>query len=194
MVLEETEKELVGRCQHVEGGRADSDAFRALFERYKDRVYSIALRYSGDPAVAQDITQDTFLKLFAGIGTFRGDANFDSWLYRLVVNACFDQKRKTRRLLPLVEGRRQRAGRRGASGDERRDSRCGGDAAARTADGDCFAVHAGSVVRGDCRDSGLPGRHYCLAAESCAQDSGAAVVAMGREEAWLIGIRGSKGN
>ncbi len=104
MVLEETEKELVGRCQHVEGGRADSDAFRALFERYKDRVYSIALRYSGDPAVAQDITQDTFLKLFAGIGTFRGDANFDSWLYRLVVNACFDQKRKTRRLLPLVEG------------------------------------------------------------------------------------------
>jgi RNA polymerase sigma-70 factor (ECF subfamily) len=101
MVLEETAKDLVERCQ---SGRPDSDAFRALFDRYKDKVYSIALRYSGDPSVAQDIAQDTFLKLFGGIGTFRGEANFDSWLYRLVVNACFDQKRKTRRLTPLVDG------------------------------------------------------------------------------------------
>jgi len=38
------------------------------------------------------------------IGGFRHDANFDSWLYRLVVNACFDQKRKTRRLTQLVDG------------------------------------------------------------------------------------------
>jgi RNA polymerase sigma-70 factor (ECF subfamily) len=101
MVLEETERELVERCQ---SGRPDSDAFRELFDRYKDKVYSIALRYSGDPVVAQDIAQDTFLKLFAGIGAFRGQASFDSWLYRLVVNACFDEKRKTRRLTPLVDG------------------------------------------------------------------------------------------
>lgn len=103
MVLEETERELVDRCRGA-SQRPDADAFRALFERYKDRVYSIALRYSGDPVVAQDIAQETFLKLFAGIGTFRGEANFDSWLYRLVVNACFDQKRRTRRLMPLVDG------------------------------------------------------------------------------------------
>ncbi|MES1260179.1 MAG: sigma-70 family RNA polymerase sigma factor [Acidobacteriota bacterium] len=103
-MLEETEKELVDRCQSACDGRSDSDAFRALFERYKDRVYSIALRYSGDPAVAQDIAQETFLKLFAGITGFRGESNFDSWLYRLVVNACFDQKRKTRRLMPMVDG------------------------------------------------------------------------------------------
>ena len=106
MVLEDTQSEvrmandLIGRCQ----GRPDSDDFRALFDRYKDKVYSIALRYSGDPALAQDITQDTFLKLFAAIGGFRREANFDSWLYRLVVNACFDQKRKTRRLTSFVDG------------------------------------------------------------------------------------------
>jgi RNA polymerase sigma-70 factor, ECF subfamily len=103
MVLEHTQdatqQELIGRCQ-----ASDSDAFRVLFDRYKDRVYSIALRYSGDEATAQDIAQDTFLKLFSSIGSFRGDANFDSWLYRLVVNACFDQKRKTRRLTPLIDG------------------------------------------------------------------------------------------
>lgn len=111
MVLEDTEtgartihptkhNDLIGRCQDP----SDPDSFRALFERYKDKVYSIALRYSGDVAVAQDITQETFLKLFAVIGSFRREANFDSWLYRLVVNACFDQKRRTRRLTSLVEG------------------------------------------------------------------------------------------
>jgi RNA polymerase sigma-70 factor, ECF subfamily len=98
LVLEQTERELIEGCQ-----RNDPEAFRALFERHKDTVYSIALRYSGDANVAQDIAQDTFLKLFSAIGNFRGEANFQSWLYRMVVNCCFDQKRKARRLMPLVE-------------------------------------------------------------------------------------------
>jgi RNA polymerase sigma-70 factor (ECF subfamily) len=98
MLLQESQKDLIDGCQ---GG--DPEAFRALFEKYKDTVYSIALRYSGDPAAAQDIAQDTFLKLFSAIGSFRGDSNFDSWLYRMVVNSCFDQRRKTRRLTPLLD-------------------------------------------------------------------------------------------
>ena len=98
MVLEESDKQLIEACR-----RGDSEAFRALFERHKDKVYSIALRYSGDAAVAQDIAQDTFLKLFVGLGNFRGEADFSSWLYRLVVNSCFDQKRKIRRLIPLLD-------------------------------------------------------------------------------------------
>jgi RNA polymerase sigma-70 factor, ECF subfamily len=98
MVLEETEKELIEGCQ-----RGDPEAFRALFDRHKDTVYSIALRYSGDTAIAQDIAQDTFLKLFSAVGSFRGDSNFESWLYRMVVNSCFDQKRKSRRLIPLLD-------------------------------------------------------------------------------------------
>ena len=56
MVLEGTERELVRACQ-----RGDRDAFRALFEIHKDRVYSVALRFSGDPSDAMDIAQDTFL-------------------------------------------------------------------------------------------------------------------------------------
>ena len=98
MVLEDTERELIEGCQ-----RGEPEAFRAIFEEHKDAVYSIALRYSGDPAIAQDIAQDTFLKLFSTIESFRGDSNFDSWLYRIVVNSCFDQKRKTRRLAPLLD-------------------------------------------------------------------------------------------
>jgi RNA polymerase sigma-70 factor (ECF subfamily) len=99
MVLEETDNQLIEGCR-----RGEPSSFRELFERYKDRVYSIALRYSGDPETAQDISQDTFVKLFAAIGGFRGDSSFESWLYRLVVNSCFDHKRKTRRFLPLLAG------------------------------------------------------------------------------------------
>ncbi len=98
MVLEATEKELIEGCQ-----RGEREAFRALFELYKDKVYSIALRYAGDQALAMDIAQEAFLKLFSGIRGFRGDSSFESWLYRLVVNSCLDQKRKTRRLAPLVD-------------------------------------------------------------------------------------------
>src|SRR5260370_12494902 len=98
MVLEETGRDLVEACQ-----RGDREAFRALFKKHKDKVYSIALRYCGDADVAMDIAQETFLKLFSSIRGFRGDSSFDSWLYRLVVNSCFDQKRKTRRLMPLVD-------------------------------------------------------------------------------------------
>lgn len=98
MLLEDTQSGLIEACR-----RGESEAQRGLFDLYKDRVYTIALRYSGDVATAEDVTQDSFVKLFAAISKFRGDSGFDSWLYRLVVNACFDHKRRTRRLLPMVD-------------------------------------------------------------------------------------------
>jgi RNA polymerase sigma-70 factor (ECF subfamily) len=73
----------------------DRDAFRALYDAYKDRVYSIALYFfHGDHAVASDVTQQVFLKLMTSMGQFRGDAAFSTWLYRLVVNACLDVARR----------------------------------------------------------------------------------------------------
>jgi RNA polymerase sigma-70 factor (ECF subfamily) len=89
--------DVIQACQ-----RGDQDAFRVLFESHKDRVYSIALRYAGDSASAMDIAQETFLKLMSNIGQFRGDASFESWLYRLVVNSCLDHHRRRRRFLPLL--------------------------------------------------------------------------------------------
>src|SRR6202158_6628280 len=96
MVLDVNHREVIDACR-----RGEDDAFRVLFETHKDRVYSIALRYSGNSAAAMDIAQDTFLKLLSNIGQFRGDASFESWLYRLVVNSCLDYHRRKRRLLPL---------------------------------------------------------------------------------------------
>jgi len=94
----DTDHEVIEGCQ-----RGDEDAFRSLFESHKDKVYSIALRYAGDQAAAMDIAQDTFVKLMARIGQFRGDSTFDSWLYRLVVNSCMDHRRRQKRWLPMVE-------------------------------------------------------------------------------------------
>jgi RNA polymerase sigma-70 factor, ECF subfamily len=81
--------------------QGDREAFQLLFEAYKDKVFSIAV-YSigGDRSIADDVTQQIFLKLFTAIRQFRGDSEFTTWLYRLVVNACLDERRRRRRLLP----------------------------------------------------------------------------------------------
>ncbi|MEO8597037.1 MAG: sigma-70 family RNA polymerase sigma factor [Candidatus Solibacter sp.] len=98
MVLEGTEHELIEACR-----RGEPDAFRALFESQKDKVYSIALRFSGDQALAMDIAQDTFLKLFSSMTSFRGDSSFSTWVYRLVVNSCLDYKRRSWRTIPMAD-------------------------------------------------------------------------------------------
>ena len=98
MVLEGSEQELVAACR-----RGDPEAFRELFETYKDKIYSVALRFAGDPAAAMDIAQDTFVKLFSSIRDFRGDSAFETWVYRVVANRCLDRRRKYGRLIPMAQ-------------------------------------------------------------------------------------------
>ena len=98
MLLEGTQRELVEACQRGEQG-----AFRLLFETYRNKVYSIALRFAGEEATAMDIAQDTFLKLFSSIHDFRGDSTFETWVYRVVVNCCLDRQRKLSRFVPLAD-------------------------------------------------------------------------------------------
>jgi RNA polymerase sigma-70 factor (ECF subfamily) len=101
--VEETGMVLSGNRETIEAcQRGDHDAFRSLFEAHRDRVYSLALRFSGDRAVAMDIAQEAFLKLLSAIRNFRGESSFDTWLYRLVVNCCLDHQRRRRRSIPLV--------------------------------------------------------------------------------------------
>jgi RNA polymerase sigma-70 factor, ECF subfamily len=102
---------LIKACQ-----RGDREAFRELFEAHKDRVWAVALRFTGDESAARDVTQQVFLKLFTSIAGFRHESNFKTWLYRLVANECMDEFRKRRRLVPLDFFRP-------ASGDERDEDR-----------------------------------------------------------------------
>lgn len=88
---------IIAACQ-----RGDPEAFRLVYESYKDRVYSIALVFfDGDEASAKDITQQVFIKVMTNISKFENRSQFFTWLYRLVTNACLDRKRALHRLLFL---------------------------------------------------------------------------------------------
>jgi RNA polymerase sigma-70 factor (ECF subfamily) len=91
-----SERQMIEACR-----QGDREAFRQLFEIYNDRVWSIALHFTGNETSARDITQQVFLKLFTSIGQFRYDARFATWLYRLVINACLDEQRRHRRFISL---------------------------------------------------------------------------------------------
>jgi RNA polymerase sigma-70 factor (ECF subfamily) len=75
----------------------DEVAFRALVERHIDRAYAIALRIVGNAADAEDVVQDTMLKIWSHRGRWQhGRAKFSTWLYRVISNRCIDLRRKPR--------------------------------------------------------------------------------------------------
>ena len=90
-----SEIQLIGRAQ-----QGDEQAFAALFELYKRRVYSLCLRMTANTAEAEDLTQEAFLQLFRKIGTFRGESAFSTWLHRMAVNVVLMHLRK--KGLPVV--------------------------------------------------------------------------------------------
>jgi RNA polymerase sigma-70 factor, ECF subfamily len=84
-----SEAQLIARAQ-----RGEEEAFAALFEAHKRRVYSLCLRMTGNTAEAEDLTQEAFLQLFRKISTFRGESAFSTWLHRLAVNVVLMHLRK----------------------------------------------------------------------------------------------------
>ena len=74
----------------------DEEAFAALFQAHKKRVYTLCLRMTGDVADAEDLTQDAFIQVFRKIHAFRGDSAFSTWLYRVAVNTVL-MKLRTRK-------------------------------------------------------------------------------------------------
>lgn len=78
----------------------DADAFGILFERYKDKMWAVALRTTRDPELAADAVQEGFIAAFRRLDSFRGDAQFSTWLHRVVVNSALD---RLRRLKPTQE-------------------------------------------------------------------------------------------
>jgi len=72
----------------------ETTAFRELVERHKKKAYYIALDLMGTHEDAEDISQEAFIKVYTSIRSFRGDAQFGSWLYRIVVNLCMSERRK----------------------------------------------------------------------------------------------------
>ncbi len=80
--------------------QGDTEAFQALYDRHKRRVYSLCLRMTANTAEAEDLTQEAFLQLYRKIATFRGESAFSTWLHRLSVNVVLMHLRK--KSLPVV--------------------------------------------------------------------------------------------
>jgi RNA polymerase sigma-70 factor (ECF subfamily) len=70
-------------------------AFRDLYEHYRDRVYNVCYRITGNATDALDASQETFGVLFRKISDFRFESKFSSWVYRIAVNTSIDLKRRS---------------------------------------------------------------------------------------------------
>jgi len=93
---------LVRSCQDVPLTGLEGP-FRDLYDRYKDRVYNVCYRVTGNASDALDASQETFGILFRKVGDFRFQSRFSSWVYRIAINASIDLKRRqsSRRLASL---------------------------------------------------------------------------------------------
>ena len=83
------DRELIARHN-----RGDTDAFRIIVERHRDRLWRVALRTLGNADDAADAVQDALISAFRSAGNFRGESAVSTWLHRIVVNACLDQARR----------------------------------------------------------------------------------------------------
>ena len=81
----------------------DQNAFAALLAAYQKPVYNLALRMTGSPDDALDLSQEAFLRAWRGLSGYRFDASFSTWLYRLTGNVCIDflRRRKKEKTIPL---------------------------------------------------------------------------------------------
>jgi RNA polymerase sigma-70 factor, ECF subfamily len=84
----------------------DAESFNQLVLRWERPIFALAYRVIGREEEARDVVQETFLRAFRGIGKFRGQAKFSSWVYRIALNLCRDWIRRERRapILPTPDG------------------------------------------------------------------------------------------
>ena len=87
------DRELLARVRAGDGA-----AERALYDRHVTRVYRLAYRMAGDDDLAREFTQDTFIRAFERLDTFRGEAAFATWLYRIATSVVLNGLRKLQRL------------------------------------------------------------------------------------------------
>lgn len=69
------------------------DAYETLLSRFEHPIYNLVLRLLNDPADANDVVQEVFLKVFRNVGSFRGQSSLKTWIYRIAVNEAYNHRR-----------------------------------------------------------------------------------------------------
>ncbi|MCO4822452.1 MAG: sigma-70 family RNA polymerase sigma factor [Flavobacteriaceae bacterium] len=75
----------------------DANAFAVLVERYKDLVFTLALRMLKHREEAEEVSQDSFIKIYKSLNKFKGDSKFSTWIYKVTYNTCLDRIKKNKR-------------------------------------------------------------------------------------------------
>lgn len=75
----------------------DTNAFAILVDRYKDLVYTLAIRMLKNKEEAEEVSQDTFIKTYKSLNKFKGNSKFSTWIYRVAYNTCLDRLKKNKR-------------------------------------------------------------------------------------------------
>jgi RNA polymerase sigma-70 factor (ECF subfamily) len=86
--------------------KGDPDAFAEVVRHFDARLRVLAFRLMGDAARTDDVLQEAYVKAFRSLPRFRGDASLGTWLYRITYNACLDELRRGRTVVPLDEASR----------------------------------------------------------------------------------------
>ncbi|MEX0362506.1 MAG: RNA polymerase sigma factor [Allomuricauda sp.] len=77
----------------------DTQEFSILVDQYKDLVFTVAIRTLKNREEAEEVAQDTFIKVFKSLKNFKGDAKLSSWIYRIAYNTCLDRVKKHKKEL-----------------------------------------------------------------------------------------------
>lgn len=80
----------------------NTNAFSVLVDRYKDLVFSLALKMVKNREEAEEVSQDTFIKVFKSLRQFKGDSKFSTWIYKVTYNTCLDKLKKHKREQQVV--------------------------------------------------------------------------------------------
>lgn len=81
----------------------DTNAFSALVSRYKDFVFTLSLRMLHNREEAEEVSQDTFIKVFRSLNSFKKESKFSTWLYKITYNTCLDRVKKQKKDRSVVE-------------------------------------------------------------------------------------------
>jgi RNA polymerase sigma-70 factor (ECF subfamily) len=96
--MRETEDRRATEKRLVEDARnGDMRAFERLYRENERKVFALCLRLSSDAALAEELTQEVFVRAWRKLGSFRGESAFSSWLYPLTVNVALSERRSRRR-------------------------------------------------------------------------------------------------